>query len=125
MMFMIRWRNSVSRASTSGALGRLAHAAIGKRVGALVPWVSSVPLDPQPGHVMAFDSGLEPLPKVSVFHRLVTRGPPAIALPFRQPRGDSAAQVDTVGMEPDRCRPLQALKRLNRGHQLHPVVGGT
>src|SRR5215470_17832952 len=114
MMFMIRWRNSASRASTSGTLGRLAQAAIGERVRALVAWVSGVPLDPQPCHLVAPGSSFEPLPKVGVLHRLFIGRPPAIALPFRQPRGDSAAQVDAVGMQPDRGRPIQALKRLNR-----------
>src|SRR5690348_5698749 len=125
MMLMIRWRNSVSLTTMSGTRGRLTQAAIGERVGALVAWVSRVPLDPQPGHLMARGGSLEPLPKVGVFHWLLIRGPPAIALPFRQPRGDSAAQVDTIGMQPHRCRPAQALERLNRGHQLHAVVSRT
>src|SRR6185437_2110949 len=103
---------------------RYRDAFAGQFVGALVFVVAGVALDPVPAHLMRFEGGIEPLPKIDVLDRLLVGRAPAILLPAMDPAGDALADILAVGDEIDGARLLQGFQRRDRRHQLHPVVGG-
>src|SRR5690348_531929 len=102
----------------------LAESARGEAIGSFVLRVAVVALDPVPFDLVPADRQVQRLPEVGVLDRLLRRGQPAVALPAEDPLGDAVAYVHAVGVQADRHRPGQALQRLDRGGQLHPVVRG-
>src|SRR4029079_18393671 len=59
-----------------------------------------------------------------ILHRLSVSCAPAVLLPALDPAGDAAAEIVRVGIELHVGRRLQRIERLDRGDQLHAVIGG-
>ncbi|MNE53113.1 hypothetical protein D3C80_1478200 [compost metagenome] len=79
---------------------------------------------PLPGHLVAVDLLIELLPQVSVLHRLLGGGLPAALLPVDHPFVDALHHVLRVGGQHHLAFTLERHQALDRGHQLHAVVGG-
>jgi acyl dehydratase len=82
------------------------------------------PAHPFPADLVALGGGVEGEPEVLVQYGLLLRCLPAALLPAGHPLGDAVDDVAAVGAERHLGRPLQGRERLDRGGQLHPVVGG-
>ena len=100
------------------------HALAGKLVGALIVVMADMAFDPMPADFVAVGRLLQPLPQLGILHRLPVRGAPAVLLPAFDPAGDAAAQIIGVGIELDVRRRFQRIERLDRGDELHAVIGG-
>ena len=82
-----------------------------------------VALDPVPGDLWVRPP-LELAPQVLVLHRLVVGGAPAAALPVGHPLRDALPHILRIGVEIDGAGALECVQALDRGPQLHAVVGG-
>src|SRR3954451_12374648 len=95
----------------------------GECIDAVVLGVAAMALDPAPVDSVRGRSLDQLLPQLGILDRLLIGGPPAVSLPVVDPSGDSVADVDAVGMQPDPARALQRFQPPDRGEQLHSVVG--
>src|SRR5690606_10985773 len=102
----------------------LIYAPVGQGVGALVPFVARMTLDPAPADVVAGAGGVQAPPQVLVLDRLPVGRLPAARLPAVDPLVDALHDVFAVGVQLDLAGAGQGLQRLDGGHQLHAVVGG-
>src|SRR6266567_1005815 len=93
-------------------------------IGALVERVANMTPEPMPSHLMAAAKRIQLLPEIGIFHRLLFRGAPAIALPRLYPFGDPVAEILAVGMQVGKARTLERLKGGDGGIEFHAVVRG-
>jgi len=96
----------------------------GERIDPIVFGVSAVALYPMPFYPVRRARVDQLLPKLSILDRLLVRRAPAVALPVVNPSRDSVTDVDAIGVQLHPTRPLQRLEALDRGHQLHAIIGG-
>ena len=93
-------------------------------IGSVIFGVPAVTLHPMPFDSMRRTGVDKLLPELCIFHRLPVGGLPAVSPPPVDPLRHSVADIVAVGEQLDPARSLQGLERLDRGHQLHPIVGG-
>src|SRR5215207_8071672 len=117
-----RWRRSARL--RAAPLPERCHRRDGEGVDTMVERIVGVAADPVEGHLVAAARGVEGAPEVLVLDRLPVGGLPAPRLPALDPRGDAEPDVLRVGVEIDGARARQRLERLDRGGELHAVVGG-
>src|SRR5471030_1649954 len=96
----------------------------GETVGAFIEFVAGVALDPAPVDLVAQPRLIQPPPEVLVLDRALAHGAPAARLPKGQPLGDAALHVLAVRVQLDLARTFERVQRLDRGGELHAVVGG-
>src|SRR5665647_2899453 len=114
---------SVSSLKTDGlASWDNGDAAVGKLVRPLVPGVTSVALDPAPGHRVPGQLGLQQPPQVGVLDRLLGGGDPAVPLPAGQPPRDPVHHVRGVDVQRHLALPGEGTEPFDDRGQLHPVV---
>src|SRR6266542_2564428 len=100
--------------------------AAGQTVDALVHRMARVAGDLMPGHVVCLGENDSRLPQIAVLHGFLLSIAPAVLAPADMPL--VAEAVDHVrAVTVDRHLATLALERaesLDRGHELHPLVGG-
>lgn len=105
-----------------------ARRAVGQFIDAFIQCMTGVAFGPVPGDTtsgfMPFNRRQQPPPEILVFHRFFVGRAPPIALPPIDPLGNAIAQVCAVGVQLDPTGPFERLQCLDRGAQLHPVIGG-
>ena len=123
-------RPVVSVSSTTWRIGiyrpasRRSMASIRQLIDVLVAVMARMPLDPMPFDVLRRGGRIQPLPQILILDRLARGGAPAARLPVRQPFGDALQHVLRIGVQLHRAAALQRAERLDRGRELHAVVGG-
>ena len=95
----------------------------GQSVSALVEFVPGVTAHPRPGEAVRLHRGMERLPQIAILDGLFVAGAPAVAHPAREPLRHAPLHVFGIGVNLDRARSGERLKRGERGAQLHAVVG--
>jgi hypothetical protein len=66
---------------------------------------------------------IELAPKILVFNRLPIRGFPAALLPISEPLTNSATNIFRIGIHTDVTSTIQCGQTLNRGYELHSIIG--
>lgn len=116
-------RTAVRRSALRGG-SYLVDAKVREHVGAFVLRMAVVRLHPLPVDRVRRRRRQKRLPQIGVLHGFLVGGAPAVPLPAVHPLGDAVPQVDRIGRQRHRARLRQCLQRLDRGGQLHAVVGG-
>src|SRR5690348_333371 len=87
--------------------------------------MAAVARDLVPGDVVLLDERDEGLPEVAVLHRLLLGIEPAVLAPaLVPPVAEAVDHVRAVAVDVDPAPPRERPQALDRGGQLHPLIGG-